>query len=80
MNEGAFVIEYKVKYLDDHQAGRPDRYESDHPLQVGDVVELDDFHCVCNIQRLQTIHRIDVARGCESEQEAILEAEYSGRL
>ena len=74
------MIPYKVKYLDDHQAGRPDRYESAEPLQIGDVVELDDFHCVCNIQRLQTIHRIDVARGCGSEKEAVLEAKYSKRL
>lgn len=74
------MIEYKVKYLDDHKAGRPDRYECEEPLQVGDVVELDDFHCVCSIQRLPTVLRIDVARGCESEQEAVLEAKFLGHL
>lgn len=74
------MVEYKVKYLDDHQAGRPGYYESPVRLQVGDVVELDDFHCVCNIQRLQSILRIDVARGCESETAAIREAEFLGHL
>ncbi len=66
------MIKYRVKYLADGDDANPTYYHSEHPLKVGDVIQINSFyHHIREITPLKTINRLSVSQSAQTIEEAI---------
>lgn len=65
------MITYRVKYLADNGDGNPRSYNSEHPLTVGEVIQINSlYHHIREIITQKSGMRISVAQSAQSPEEA----------
>ena len=76
------MYEYRIHYLADSDDANWKKYQSNHPLKVGEVIELSLGlqHVVCAIKQQKTGVRIDVSKSAQDREEAILLAQQYGHI